>query len=56
MTNIPFGKHKDRDIAEIAEDDPSYLRWLLKQDWFLEKFDDLVDEVEMVLDEIGESR
>ncbi len=30
---IPFGKYKGEHIEDVAEDDPSYLTWLLGQTW-----------------------
>jgi hypothetical protein len=35
--NITFGKYKDQDLA-IVYADKDYKRWLLKQDFFKEKF------------------
>src|SRR5262249_12486422 len=35
---IPFGKHKDRLLEEILIDDPSYLDWVVAQDWFRTEF------------------
>jgi hypothetical protein len=31
FTTIRFGKHKDKKIADVAREDPSYLRWLLTE-------------------------
>lgn len=28
-----FGKYKDQSIVDIAEADPQYCRWLMKQEW-----------------------
>ena len=28
---IPFGKHKSEHIEDVAEDDPDYLRWMLRE-------------------------
>jgi len=35
---MPFGKHKGRLLEEIVIDDPSYLDWLVAQDWFRTEF------------------
>ena len=40
---MPFGKHKDIDICFISS---GYLKYLLGEDWFIEKDNDLVVEVE----------
>jgi hypothetical protein len=32
-----FGKHKDKPIAQVADEDPGYLRWVLQQDWCKDK-------------------
>ena len=39
---IPFGKHKGNYASDI---DVEYLDWLIGQDWFVEKFADLEEEV-----------
>ena len=39
MTRIHFGKHKGLTLVELVMQDYSYCQWLLKQDWFLERFD-----------------
>jgi len=35
---IPFGKYIGKDIRELPS---NYLTWLMEQDWFEEKFEDL---------------
>ena len=40
---LPFGAHKGKDIVDV---DSEYLRWLLEQDWFLNKFKDLTKAIE----------
>ena len=35
---IPFGKHEGKTIEEI---ETNYLIWLLGQEWFKEKFEEL---------------
>jgi len=40
---LPFGKFKGKAIDEVPD---SYLTWLLEQDWFEEKFEDLFDDVQ----------
>jgi len=40
---MPFGKYQGKEIEDIPSD---YLRWLMDQDWFGEKFEDLFEEVE----------
>jgi len=35
---MPFGKYKGRLLEEILVDDPSYLDWLVAQDWFRTEF------------------
>jgi len=42
-TRIPFGKYSGWAIDEIPK---SYLRWLAGQDWFEEKYPDLLEAVE----------
>ncbi|MHC4569512.1 MAG: putative quorum-sensing-regulated virulence factor [Planctomycetota bacterium] len=44
---IPFGKHRGEAIKDIPI---KYLDWLLGQDWFVEKFDDLAEEVKEFLE------
>lgn len=34
---IPFGKYKGQSLDFIAQRDPQYLQWLIKQDWMQEK-------------------
>ena len=36
LWTIPFGKYKGKDIEDIDE---GYLKWLLEQDWFVQKFE-----------------
>ena len=40
---LSFGKHVNEDIREIPSD---YLQWLMEQDWFEEKFDNIRQRVE----------
>ena len=40
---MPFGKYVDQDIREIPSD---YLSWLVDEDWFEEKFEDLYQRIE----------
>jgi len=40
---MPFGKYKNVDLVFINS---GYLKWLLEQDWFIEKDNDLVLAVE----------
>lgn len=28
---IPFGKHKESTVAEVIDDDPKYMAWLLSE-------------------------
>ena len=46
-TKMPFGKYKGIDIIFINS---GYLRWLLNEDWFISKDDDLVLAVEKELE------
>jgi uncharacterized protein (DUF3820 family) len=39
---IPFGKHKGKHASEIEVE---YLDWLLGQDWFIDKFTKISEEV-----------
>lgn len=39
---IPFGKYKGQEIDQVAARDPQYLQWLTQQGWFVEKFQQLV--------------
>lgn len=47
---IPFGKHKGRSVAEMANEESGlkYLKWLKSQGWF-EKFEDLNAEIDSLL-------
>jgi len=44
---LTFGKYKNFKIEELVKIDKgrSYLEWLLKQSWFVEKNEDLVEEM-----------
>jgi uncharacterized protein (DUF3820 family) len=54
---MPFGKHKNRLLEEIVVDDPSYLDWLVAQDWFHTKFPALHEVVtNFDADEDGDDR
>jgi hypothetical protein len=35
---LPFGRHKGQLIEQISDADPSYLEWLVRQDWFVAQF------------------
>lgn len=35
---MPFGKYIDVPIVDVLQQDPSYIAWLCKQNWFQEKF------------------
>ena len=37
---LPFGKYKNREVAQIIDFDPKYCQWLLRQEW-LSKFTQL---------------
>lgn len=53
-SEMPFGKYKGEKICDI---DIKYLDWLIGQDWFCEKFEDLKNEVEAFLNnEAGYNR
>jgi len=45
---ISFGKYKGYSIKEMTRTmkGKDYLRWLLQQTWFTEKFTDLVEQIE----------
>ena len=47
---ITFGKYKGYTIAEMQRTSKGkdYLRWLLQQTWFTEKFTDLVEQIEAI--------
>ena len=40
---MPFGAHKGELIEEVPD---HYLRWLCYQDWFADKYFDLLEKVE----------
>jgi hypothetical protein len=42
---LPFGKHVGQTLDEIASRDPSYLKWIVRQDWFRDKHADLYQAV-----------
>ncbi|KPK42093.1 MAG: hypothetical protein AMJ65_08210 [Phycisphaerae bacterium SG8_4] len=44
---LPFGKHKGERICDCPI---LYLDWLIGQDWFIVKFEDLAAEVEEFLE------
>jgi DNA repair protein RadD len=35
---FPFGKNKNKKVIDVYKKDPSYIHWLLKQDWLDAKF------------------
>lgn len=39
MLRMPFGKYRGLSLKTLDRDNPSYLGWLLEQDWFEVKFD-----------------
>jgi uncharacterized protein (DUF3820 family) len=45
---ITFGKYKGYSVTEMTRTPKGkdYLRWLLQQGWFTEKFTDLVEQIE----------
>ena len=45
---ITFGKYKGYSVKEMTRTmkGKDYLRWLLQQTWFTEKFTDLVEQIE----------
>jgi uncharacterized protein (DUF3820 family) len=45
---VTFGKYRGFSIRELTSTlkGKEYCRWLLKQDWFTEKFTDLIEEME----------
>ena len=45
--HMPFGKYRGECIVDVER---SYLVWLLEQDWFLEKYEDLAEAIEEVLE------
>jgi DNA repair protein RadD len=42
---IPFGKNKNKKVIDVYKNDPSYINWLLKQDWLDLKFKKSVEEL-----------
>ena len=46
VMRMPFGKYKDVDLCFVNS---GYLKWLIDQDWFVDKDSDLVLEVEREL-------
>jgi len=38
MSELTFGKFKDKSIRDVFEEDPNYIRWIMKQSWFKDKF------------------
>ena len=44
---LVFGKYKGFTVKELTKTmkGKDYCRWLLKQEWFTEKFDDLIEEM-----------
>lgn len=45
-SKLPFGKYKGILLRFVNS---NYLNWLLEQDWFLDKYDDLAVQVEAEL-------
>lgn len=41
---MPFGAHKGKNLREIHAFKPSYLEWLIKQQYIKEKFTDIYSE------------
>ena len=37
-TPFPFGKHEGVSVEEVLAVDQQYVKWVLKQEWFREKF------------------
>ena len=50
--NITFGKYKNQDLA-IVYADKDYKRWLLKQDFFKEKFPEHYEFLKILFDGEG---
>jgi hypothetical protein len=46
---IPFGAWQGTPIAEIERQRPSYISWLLTQDWFVARHPDLVNVLQLVI-------
>lgn len=38
---IPFGKYAGRLCNLVAQSDPDYANWLLDQEWFWDKYEEL---------------
>ena len=36
--SFTFGKFKDRTIHDVFQEDKGYIMWIIKQNWFKEKF------------------
>ncbi len=43
---VPFGKHRNRTVEEIANFDPGYLRWLIKQS-FMDAYPNLLERIKV---------
>ena len=43
VMELPFGKYRDIEIEEVPSD---YLRWLVLQDWFENRYPELLKEAE----------
>lgn len=46
---IPFGAHRGKTLREIYEFKPSYIEWLVKQQYVKDKFDDIYSEAKELL-------
>lgn len=46
LGQIPFGKFKGSDIEDVPD---SYLKWVIGEDWFKEKFKDLCGNIKKEL-------
>lgn len=47
---IPFGKYEGESINRVVAKDPEYLEWLIEQEWFQDKYPELLEEIEHRLD------